>query len=242
MQGLARFLCGSESYASVNWRPASLPNEGELQRIKFNQHDYWKSRPLIINGVPTGVEVCPAMQHGGPPTLPHGCQGSRPSAPMPLSGLFGLFLLQNFPDTFARRIERIQSLEDWRYRNSDWVKVMLESAAMKINKQFPSQSPVSSFQLPVTSFHQFMTKTFKIFSALIIICFLIARALMSWHKWRSLSSHQFPVTSHQYPSVYDKGTLDFLHANIYCHLIGTCFPWPRAGGGHSKKGFAVYII
>jgi len=27
---------------------------------------------LLFNGFPTGVEVCPAMHHGGPFFLPHG--------------------------------------------------------------------------------------------------------------------------------------------------------------------------
>lgn len=44
-----------------------IGQEGEIeQQQELLQVLYEKAGRLIINGVPTGVEVCPSMQHGGP--------------------------------------------------------------------------------------------------------------------------------------------------------------------------------
>lgn len=47
--------------ATVHGTPADLQSAGKLLRVLER-----KAGRLILNGFPTGVEVCPAMNHGGP--------------------------------------------------------------------------------------------------------------------------------------------------------------------------------
>jgi NADP-dependent aldehyde dehydrogenase len=77
---------------------------------------------LIINGVPTGVEVCPSMQHGGPfPSTTDSRFGavgtdaikrfSRPVA------------FQSFPDSLLpAELKEANPLGIWRLKNSAWGK------------------------------------------------------------------------------------------------------------------------
>lgn len=81
-----------------------------------------KAGRLIINGVPTGVEVCPSMQHGGP--FP-ATTDSRFSAvgtdaikrfSRPVS-------FQNFPDSLLPdELKEANPLAIWRLYNNEWSK------------------------------------------------------------------------------------------------------------------------
>jgi len=133
------------------------------------------------------------------PTLPPRMQGSRPSAPMPLSGFVRPVSFQNFPDTLLpEELKESNPLKIWRYRNSDWVKGWcLKVRRWKLTNSF--QSPVTSFQFhyqsPVST--SSLTKTFKIFSALIIICFLIGSCANVLAQVEV--TLQSPVSSYQSP-------------------------------------------
>ena len=77
---------------------------------------------LILNGVPTGVEVCPAMQHGGPfPASTDGRFGSVGSHAIrrfvrPLSR-------QGFADEFLPdELKNSNPLNIWRMVDSEWTK------------------------------------------------------------------------------------------------------------------------
>jgi NADP-dependent aldehyde dehydrogenase len=60
MYGVARQLQGQLT-ATIHGTPADLEKCAPLVAILEN-----KVGRLIVNGFPTGVEVCPSMQHGGP--------------------------------------------------------------------------------------------------------------------------------------------------------------------------------
>lgn len=79
-----------------------------------------KAGRLVVNGVPTGVEVCPSMHHGGP--FP-ATTDSRFSAvgtdaikrfARPVS-------FQNFPDAvLPYELQELNPLKIWRLRNNEW--------------------------------------------------------------------------------------------------------------------------
>lgn len=81
-----------------------------------------KAGRIVVNGVPTGVEVCPSMQHGGP--FP-ATTDSRFSAvgtdaikrfARPVS-------FQNFPDAvLPYELQELNPLKIWRLRNNEWSK------------------------------------------------------------------------------------------------------------------------
>src|SRR5688572_16213610 len=60
METVARGLDGQLT-ATIHGTPADLAEYASLVSILEN-----KAGRLIVNGFPTGVEVCPSMQHGGP--------------------------------------------------------------------------------------------------------------------------------------------------------------------------------
>jgi NADP-dependent aldehyde dehydrogenase len=60
MEAVARGLDGQLT-ATIHGTPADLAEHASLMAILAD-----KAGRLIVNGFPTGVEVCPSMQHGGP--------------------------------------------------------------------------------------------------------------------------------------------------------------------------------
>jgi NADP-dependent aldehyde dehydrogenase len=60
MEAVARRLDGQLT-ATIHGTPADLAEYASLVSILED-----KAGRLIVNGFPTGVEVCPSMQHGGP--------------------------------------------------------------------------------------------------------------------------------------------------------------------------------
>jgi NADP-dependent aldehyde dehydrogenase len=60
LERVARALEGQLT-ATIHGTPADLDEYASLVSILER-----KAGRLIVNGFPTGVEVCPAMQHGGP--------------------------------------------------------------------------------------------------------------------------------------------------------------------------------
>lgn len=77
---------------------------------------------LILNGVPTGVEVCPAMQHGGPfPASTDGRFGSVGSHA--IKRFVRPLAIQNFPDAFlAPELQNANPLNIWRTINGKLTK------------------------------------------------------------------------------------------------------------------------
>jgi 2,5-dioxopentanoate dehydrogenase len=81
-----------------------------------------KAGRLIINGVPTGVEVCPSMNHGGP--YPATTDSRFTAVGTDAIKRFARpVTFQNFPDPFLPdELKESNPLNIWRYRNSEWVK------------------------------------------------------------------------------------------------------------------------
>lgn len=81
-----------------------------------------KTGRLIINGVPTGVEVCPAMLHGGPfPST----TDSRFTAvgTDAIKRFVRPVAFQNFPDALLpKELKEGNPLGIWRLRNNEWGK------------------------------------------------------------------------------------------------------------------------
>ena len=77
---------------------------------------------LILNGVPTGVEVCPAMQHGGPfPASTDGRFGSVGSHA--IKRFVRPLAIQNFPDAFLiPELQNANPLNIWRTVNGKMTK------------------------------------------------------------------------------------------------------------------------
>jgi NADP-dependent aldehyde dehydrogenase len=77
---------------------------------------------LIINGVPTGVEVVPAMQHGGPfPSTTDSRFGSVGSDA--IKRFVRPVAFQNFPESLLPdELKTSNPLGIWRYVNSEWRK------------------------------------------------------------------------------------------------------------------------
>jgi alpha-ketoglutaric semialdehyde dehydrogenase len=81
-----------------------------------------KAGRLIINGVPTGVEVCPAMQHGGP--YPSTTDSRFTSVGTDAIKRFVRpVAFQNFPESLLPdELKSANPLGIWRYFNSEWRK------------------------------------------------------------------------------------------------------------------------
>jgi NADP-dependent aldehyde dehydrogenase len=62
---IARSITGTLT-ASIYWGSGRAPDDLPFSRDGFVQLLAQRSGRVIINGVPTGVEVSPAMVHGGP--------------------------------------------------------------------------------------------------------------------------------------------------------------------------------
>jgi NADP-dependent aldehyde dehydrogenase len=79
--------------ATVHGTPDELPNYGDLLKIL-----QMKAGRLVCNGFPTGVEVCHAMNHGGP--YPATADGRSTSVGTRAIERFTRpVCYQNFPDT-----------------------------------------------------------------------------------------------------------------------------------------------
>lgn len=81
-----------------------------------------KAGRIIINGVPTGVEVCPAMQHGGP--FPSTTDSRFTSVGTDAIKRFVRPVsFQNFPDfLLPAELRNDNPLNIWRLVNSEWTK------------------------------------------------------------------------------------------------------------------------
>jgi len=81
-----------------------------------------KAGRLIINGVPTGVEVCPPMQHGGP--FPATTDSRFTSVGTDAIKRFVRPLaFQNFPDSLLPdELKQSNPLGIWRLTNSQWAR------------------------------------------------------------------------------------------------------------------------
>jgi alpha-ketoglutaric semialdehyde dehydrogenase len=81
-----------------------------------------KAGRLIINGVPTGVEVCPSMQHGGPYPATTDSRFTAVGTDA-IKRFVRPLAFQNFPDTLLPdELKESNPLKIWRFRNSEWVK------------------------------------------------------------------------------------------------------------------------
>lgn len=81
-----------------------------------------KAGRLIVNGVPTGVEVCPAMQHGGP--FPSTTDSRFSSVGIDAIKRFARpVAFQNFPDSLLpAELKEENPMGIWRMRNNEWSK------------------------------------------------------------------------------------------------------------------------
>jgi NADP-dependent aldehyde dehydrogenase len=81
-----------------------------------------KAGRLIMNGVPTGVEVCAAMQHGGP--FPSTTDSRFTSVgPDAIKRFARPVAFQNFPDALLpAELKDANPLQIWRLYNGAWGK------------------------------------------------------------------------------------------------------------------------
>jgi alpha-ketoglutaric semialdehyde dehydrogenase len=81
-----------------------------------------KAGRLIINGVPTGVEVCPSMQHGGP--YPSTTDSRFTAVGTDAIKRFARpVAFQNFPDSLLpEELQESNPMNIWRLYNNDWRK------------------------------------------------------------------------------------------------------------------------
>lgn len=100
-----------------------IGDEGELERHP-NLLNVLKEKAgrLVINGVPTGVEVCPSMQHGGP--FPSTTDSRFTSVGSDAIKRFVRpVAFQNFPESLLPdELKMSNPLGIWRYFNSEWKK------------------------------------------------------------------------------------------------------------------------
>jgi 2,5-dioxopentanoate dehydrogenase len=81
-----------------------------------------KAGRLVVNGVPTGVEVCPAMQHGGPFPSTTDSRFSAVGADA-IKRFARPVSFQNFPDSILPyELQELNPLKIWRLRNNEWSK------------------------------------------------------------------------------------------------------------------------
>jgi len=81
-----------------------------------------KAGRLVVNGVPTGVEVCPSMQHGGP--FPSTTDSRFTAVGSDAIKRFARPVsFQNFPDSILPyELQELNPLKIWRLRNNEWSK------------------------------------------------------------------------------------------------------------------------
>jgi NADP-dependent aldehyde dehydrogenase len=81
-----------------------------------------KAGRIVINGVPTGVEVCPSMQHGGP--FPATTDSRFTAVGTDAFKRFARpVAFQNFPDSILPyELKELNPLKIWRLRNNEWGK------------------------------------------------------------------------------------------------------------------------
>jgi len=81
-----------------------------------------KAGRLVVNGVPTGVEVCPSMQHGGPFPATTDSRFSAVGADA-IKRFARPVAFQNFPDSLLPdELKEENPLRIWRLRNNEWSK------------------------------------------------------------------------------------------------------------------------
>ncbi len=81
-----------------------------------------KAGRLIINGVPTGVEVCPSMQHGGPFPATTDSRFSAVGTDA-IKRFSRPVAFQNFPDSLLpNELKEANPLSIWRLKNNEWSK------------------------------------------------------------------------------------------------------------------------
>jgi len=81
-----------------------------------------KAGRLIINGVPTGVEVCPSMQHGGPYPATSDSRFTAVGTDA-IKRFVRPVAFQNFPDSLLpEELKGLNPLKIWRFKNSEWMK------------------------------------------------------------------------------------------------------------------------
>ncbi len=81
-----------------------------------------KAGRLIINGVPTGVEVVPAQNHGGPYPATTDSRFTAVGTDA-IKRFVRPVAFQNFPDSLLPdELKESNPLKIWRYRNSEWGK------------------------------------------------------------------------------------------------------------------------
>lgn len=81
-----------------------------------------KAGRLVVNGVPTGVEVCPSMQHGGPYPATTDSRFSAVGTDA-IKRFARPVAFQNFPDSLLPdELKEGNPLRIWRLRNNEWSK------------------------------------------------------------------------------------------------------------------------
>ena len=81
-----------------------------------------KAGRLVVNGVPTGVEVCPSMQHGGPFPATTDSRFSAVGTDA-IKRFVRPVAFQNFPDSILPyELQELNPLGIWRLRNNEWGK------------------------------------------------------------------------------------------------------------------------
>ncbi len=81
-----------------------------------------KAGRLIINGVPTGVEVCPSMNHGGPYPATTDSRFTAVGTDA-IKRFVRPVTFQNFPDSLLPdELKESNPLKIWRYRDGEWLK------------------------------------------------------------------------------------------------------------------------
>lgn len=81
-----------------------------------------KAGRIVVNGVPTGVEVCPSMQHGGPFPATTDSRFSAVGTDA-IKRFARPVAFQNFPDSLLpEELKETNPLTIWRLRNNEWSK------------------------------------------------------------------------------------------------------------------------
>ncbi len=81
-----------------------------------------KAGRIVVNGVPTGVEVCPSMQHGGPFPATTDSRFSAVGTDA-IKRFARPVAFQNFPDAvLPYELQELNPLKIWRLRNNEWSK------------------------------------------------------------------------------------------------------------------------
>lgn len=101
-----------------------IANEGEIGAHKnLINTIIEKAGRLIINGVPTGIEVCPSMQHGGPYPSTTDSRFTAVGTDA-IKRFVRPVAFQNFPDSLLPdELKETNPLKIWRLYNNEWKKV-----------------------------------------------------------------------------------------------------------------------